>query len=119
MDKHFEEKGKPLDAKERMDLIDEIIHKLAPGNKLNLMIDDGEYFYVHKNEEKTLHIKKEEGCAIFSTQALTDEGWEEFPQNRLMVYKDGELVYQGKKHDGTYVMDEEEMKLLFMAYAGL
>ncbi len=119
MDKHFEEKGTPPDDSERMKIIDKMICTLAPGNKLNLMIDDGDFFYMHKNEEKTLHIKKDSDGAIFSTQALTDEGWEEFPQNQLMVYKDGELVFEGTRHDGTYVMDEEEMKLLFMAYAGL
>ena len=119
MDKHFEEKKEPLTPRERMDLIDEIILTLAPGNKLNLMIEDGEYFYIHKNEENTLsYLELDEGY-VFSTKPLTDYGWKDVPMNQLMVYKDGELVYKGTKHSGTYVMDEEEMKLLFMAYAEL
>ncbi|MBE5899331.1 MAG: class II glutamine amidotransferase [Lachnospiraceae bacterium] len=119
MDRHFEEQRSSLDGQKRMELIDEIVRTLAPGNKLNLMIEDGEYFYVHKNEENTLsYLKLDEGY-IFSTKPLTDDEWKDFPMNQLMVYKEGDLVYEGIKHNNTYVMDEEEMKLLFMAYAEL
>ena len=74
---------------------------------------------MHKNEENTLsYLELDEGY-VFSTKPLSDEGWKDFPMNQLMVYKDGKLVYEGTKHNSTYIMDEEEMKLLFMAYAGL
>lgn len=119
MDRHYEERKSSLDGQKRMELIDEIVRTLAPNNKLNLMIEDGEYFYVHKNEENTLsYLELDEGY-VFSTKPLSDEGWKDFPMNQLMVYKDGKLVYEGTKHNSTYIMDEEEMKLLFMAYAGL
>lgn len=119
MDRHYEERKSSLDGQKRMELINEIVRILAPNNKLNLMIEDGEYFYVHKNEENTLsYLELDEGY-VFSTKPLSDEGWKDFPMNQLMVYKDGKLVYEGTKHNSTYIMDEEEMKLLFMAYAGL
>jgi protein-tyrosine phosphatase len=71
------------------------------------------------NERGTLHQKALKEGMLFATQPLTEDGWEEFPQNQLMVYKDGDLVYAGKKHDHTYVHNEERMKLLYLAYAGL
>lgn len=119
MDRHFEEQKSSLNGQKRMELIDEIVRTLAPNNKLNLMIEDGEYFYVHKNEEDTLYyLELDEGIA-FSTKPLSNDNWKPLPINQLLVYRDGELIYKGKKHDSTYVMDEEEMKMLFMAYAGL
>jgi glutamine amidotransferase len=95
------------------------VQTIVPGNKVNLLIYDGELFYAHKNERGTLHQKELEEGMLFSTQPLTQDGWKEFPQNQLMVYKDGDLVYAGKKHDHTYVHNEERMKLLYLAYAGL
>ena len=86
---------------------------------MNLLIYDGELFYVHKNERGTLHQKELAEGMLFATQPLTEDGWEEFPQNQLMVFRDGDLVYVGKKHNHTYVHNEERMKLLYLAYSGL
>lgn len=108
-----------FDVNERLELIDDIILRLVPGNKLNLLLYDGEYFYVHKNEAGTLFMLEKPGNVIFSTKILDQEDWKEVPQNQLLVYKDGELIFTGTKHEHTYVFDEEHMKMLYLAFAGL
>lgn len=114
-----EKKSEPDDT-DRFETIDRIIKEVViPDNKVNLMIYDDEYLYVHKNEEKTLYMKEIDGGVIISTKSLEDSGWEEFPQNRLVVYRKGDIVYKGERHDNTYVYDDERMKLLFLAYSGL
>ena len=56
---------------------------------------------------------------MFATKPLDRDSWEKVPMNRLMVYRNGELVYTGSEHSYTYVHDEEKMKLLYLAYSGL
>ena len=56
---------------------------------------------------------------MFATKSLDEETWTEVPINQLFVYQDGKLVYIGQKHEHTYVHDEEKMRLLYLAYAGL
>ena len=103
----------------RIRVVDELVHKLSQHNKLNLLIFDGDNFYVHKNEEGTLHRYDHNGIAILSTHPLTREGWEEVPKNRLFVYKDGRQIYAGKTHDNTYIHNKENMKALYLGYSGL
>lgn len=100
-------------------LMDEIVQELSPQNKINLVIFDGEYFYIHKNEEGTLFKLEKKGSVIFSTRPLTTGPWEEIPRNQLFVYKDGNKVFEGARHDNTYIINEENMRTLYMGYAGL
>jgi Predicted glutamine amidotransferase len=108
-----------FDVNERLALIDEIVLRIVPGNKLNFLLYDGDYFYVHKNEQGTLYTLENPGIVIFATRPLDGENWKELPMNRLLVYKNGRLVYTGTKHDYEYVYDEEQMRHLFLDYAGL
>ena len=103
----------------RFKVVEEAVKKLAQGNKLNLLIHDGEYLYVHKNEAGTLFKKEGKDTVYFATVPLEEEGWTEFPGNRLSVYKDGRPVYIGEEHENTYVHNEENMKLLYLAFSGL
>ena len=119
MNRYYGKKGQSLSRDERIKIIENVIRRITSGNKVNLMIYDGELFYVHKNEEKTLYEKGDSSGIIFSTTPLDTGRWQEFPQNRLMVYRDGKLIYSGKKHHNTYVEDKEKMKLLFLDCAGL
>ena len=119
MNKHYIRELNSFDVNERIKLVDNIIRKIVPGNKLNIMLYDGDYFYVHKNEEGTLYKSEHSGSVIFSTHPLQDKGWEEVPQNRLMVYKDGELIHLGKRHEYTYVENAEDLKLLYLHFANL
>ena len=108
-----------FDVNERLALIDEIILQVVPGNKLNLLLYDGDYFYVHKNEKGTLYTLEKPGITLFATRPLDEWEWKELPMNRLLVYKDGKKVYSGTEHEYEYVYDEEQMKHLFLDYAGL
>ena len=107
------------DPEDRMRLIDDVVTKVVPGNKLNLMLYDGQYLYVHKNEPGTLYMKKIEDGIMFATHPLDDGHWMEFPLNVLNVYRDGKLVYEGQRHEHTYIYDPEKMKAIYMAYATL
>lgn len=108
-----------FDVNERLALIDEIILQIVPGNKLNLLLYDGEYFYVHKNEKGTLYTLEKPGITFFATRPLDEWEWKELQMNRLLVYKNGKKVYSGTEHEYEYVYDEERMKHLFLDYAGL
>lgn len=103
----------------RIQTVDDAVKTIVPGNKVNLLIYDGEFLYVHKNERGTLYEKELDGSIMFSTVPLDANGWRELEQNRLMVYQSGKLVYAAEKHDFTYIHSEEKMKLLYLAYAGL
>jgi len=119
VNRHYYQEMNSFDANERIRLLDRLIRRIVPGNKVNIMLYDGDYFYVHKNEEGTLFKSERSGSVVFSTHPLTPDGWEEVPQNQLQVYKDGELIFEGEKHEHTYVHDDEKMKLLYLEYAGL
>lgn len=108
-----------FDVNQRFHLVDEMVRKLAKGNKLNLVIYDGDYFYIHKNEADSLYKREHNKEIVISTRPLTNECWEEVPTNRLLVYRDGEKIFEGKPHHHTYVHNEERYKMLYLDYAGL
>lgn len=108
----------PTEA-ERIKTVEQAILSVVPQNKVNLMIYDGDLFFVHKNEEKSLYYTENEDGVVFSTKPLEDEGWKEVPQNRLFVYRDGDLIYAGDPHKHTYVHDEKRMQMLYFDYSGL
>ena len=108
-----------FDVNERFLILEEITRDLSPENKLNLCLYDGEYLYVHKNSAGTLYILEKDGAAYFSTQPLGRGNWNEVPQNRLLVYKDGQRIYVGDKHPYSYVENEHHLRTLYMEFAGL
>lgn len=116
MDKAIQNKGEVSDE-ERFQIIDEIVVKITPGNKVNLIVFDGDNYYIHKNQEDTLFVKKKDGAAIFSTVPLDDEKWDEVPMNQLQRYQYGALMQTGTIHQNTYIYIEEQYKYLYMDYA--
>ena len=108
-----------FDVNERFKTVEGVILRLAPENKLNLVINDGEYLYVHKNEVGTLYIKETRDGAFFATHPLDADEWKELPENQLFVYKNGECVFRGQKHSFTFVEDEEKTKLLYLGFSEL
>ena len=119
INENLENDWNSFDINERFAVAEDVTRTLAPGNKLNLIFDDGEYLYIHKNAPGTLFIREKEGEAIFSTQPLGRGDWNEVPLNQLLIYKDGTRIYTGAKHNGTYVEDPEQMKMLFLGFSGL
>ncbi len=119
VNRHFLEDFSLFEVNARIALLEDIVKRLSPENKLNLIFSDGEYMYVHKNAADTLFVKHTQNAAIFSTKPLDTGKWEEVPENRLLVYRQGQLLHTGRRHPYAYVEDPEKVKLLFMNYAGL
>ena len=96
--------GGHLDFGGRFETLAGAIQQISNLNRLNLIIDDGTYTYVHTNtSEDTLHFLELEDGIVFSTQPLgaTDEErarWRPVPRNRLIAYRDGRLVRTSVPH---------------------
>lgn len=114
-----EKKERVLTSKERFSLLDEIICELSPENKLNLIIYDGEQFYVHTNYRESLYRCQKGSAMVISTKPLDRDFWEELPMNTLSAYRDGKLLYTGTNHGNEFVDSAEKMRLLFLDFANL
>lgn len=108
-----------LSAKERFGLLDSIFIKMSKGNKLNIILYDGEMMYVHTNYKQSLHYLFKNKAILFSTAPLSDEEWEEIPMNTLFAYKDGKRVFKGTNHGNEYIDSEENMKFLYQIFSNL
>lgn len=115
----YREKGVPLDAPGRFQILDELICQIADGNKLNLLIFDGEYLYVHTNCRDSLYLSERQAGYVFSTVPLDGKGWRPLPLNTLLAFQDGKLAQAGTDHGYEYVEDPEKMRLLFLDYSTL
>ena len=113
------EVGSPLTDMERFDVVEEVIKVITPENKVNLIIDDGELFYVHTNQKGTLHRYQSGKSLAVSTKPLSKGRWEEIPINILYAYKKGILQYTGEKHGNEYIQDEKKERELFLDDAQL
>ena len=82
---------RPMSQEERFRLMDEIICKITPENKVNLFVFDGELFYVHTNYKNSLHWCWKEDALVISTRPLGKDSWGQIPMNTLLAYQDGEL----------------------------
>lgn len=109
----------PLTAEERFHLLDRIVVSLSPGNKLNLLVWDGELLYAHTNYADSLCRREDERGVCISTRPLSNETWTPVPFTTLIAYREGVQVFSGINHGQEYFVDEEKMKMLFLAYSEL
>lgn len=107
LDELIERKGAPLTFGERFVVLAHAIEELSCHNKLNLVLDDGEYTYLHTNTQNpTLYVRVDGDTAYFCTRALTDdEGWVSLPSCRLIAYRNGRMERIGARHG--FSIDEE------------
>ena len=104
-------KGESLSFDERFEVLAREVEALSRGNainnKLNLLIDDGTYIYLHTNTvNPTLYVRTSGDAAFFCTRPLPDgDGWQEMPTNCLVAYRDGQLVRMAARHEHS--IDEE------------
>ncbi len=124
VDKRQEVLGRRLLPRERFGLMEELVTALSDGNKLNLLVWDGEYLYVHTNYADTLYYSEwAPGSLLFSTQPLTDSlpssCWHPLPFLRLMVYKDGRQVYAGRPSSSEYRSSQVDFEYKDLDYAHL
>lgn len=107
-----DELERKLDPEECFKLLDDIIRDLSEGNKLNVMIFNGEFMYIHTNYRNSLYYLKTEDTLFITTRPITDEKWRLIPFNRVIGIKNGELVFEGKKHDNEYFISEDHLKFI-------
>lgn len=88
---------------QRFQILDRIVLDIVEHNKVNLMIFDGETFYVHTNMRATLYRTEREGATVFATVPLDEGGWEPVPMMQLLAYRDGKLVSTGTQHNFEYI----------------
>ena len=115
--------GHRLLPSERFPLMEQLITSLSVGNKLNLLVWDGTFLYVHSNYAHTLHYcRLASGGLLFSThplRCLPAEDWQPLPFLRLMVYQGGETVYTGAPLSQEYFDSEENYEYKELDYANL
>lgn len=106
-------------AKERFRVLDRVLCDITHGNKVNLLLYDGELMYVHTNYQGSLHQRTEGAGRIFSTQPLDLKAWEPVPLNTLHAFQNGRLLLSGTDHGNQFFDDESKMRHLYLDYAGL
>ena len=111
--------GRSLDEEERFGTLAAGIAELSKGNKLNLLIYDGEVLYAHTNFRDSLHFLMEDGAVTLSTNPLSQGDWQPLPFTRLIAIKDGEFVREGTSHDNEYIYNPEDYRLVYMNFARL
>ncbi|MCH5213225.1 MAG: class II glutamine amidotransferase [Oscillospiraceae bacterium] len=103
----------------RIETIEQAVEKMAPGNKLNLILFDGEQLYVHTNYKNSLYYRDTDNGIFISTTPLDDSGWVNVPFTRVLVYKDSELIFTAKNHGKEYVDNIEDTKYLYQIFSDL
>ncbi len=118
MNRAAEEKGE-LDEAARFSVLEKMTADMAPGNKLNLMIYDGEYLYVHTNCEGTLYYTEGEDEIRIATVPYSREEWKPVPMTTLLAIRDGKIVRSGQSHGHTYRDDPEQIARLYQMFSNL
>ncbi|MDO5783755.1 MAG: class II glutamine amidotransferase [Eubacteriales bacterium] len=119
IDQTEQEAGRRLSAEERFRVIDTAVVDMAPDNKLNLMLFDGEQMYVHTNYKDSLYLLEKEGSTMFATVPLSEERWEPVPFAQLLAYQGGKQIFAGTKHGAEYIDSEENLRYLYQIFADL
>ena len=92
-----------LSEQERCETVSKFVAAIAPRNKLNLMIYDGDILYVHKNLKNTLSYRKTENGYLFATQPLSGREWIPFPIAQVIAFRNGTEIWRGERHKGIYI----------------
>lgn len=115
----FYEKGSALSAEERIRIVEQVLQTVTPENKINLIVSDGSLLYVHTNYKGSLHVRQSADGVLIATKPIWKDGWEELPLNTLLVFEDGDLIYEGTPHNNEFFDSEEKMRYLFLDYANI
>ncbi|MBQ8647094.1 MAG: class II glutamine amidotransferase [Oscillospiraceae bacterium] len=96
------ELGRGLTDAERFALLDELVADMSRGNKLNLLIWDGELLYAHTNYGRSLYCSQRGDTLLLATTPLDGGAWEEHPFTALCAYRDGRREFEGASHGNEY-----------------
>ena len=106
-------KGAPSTIKERFNLIAELVEGLSKGNKVNLMIYDGDLTYIHSNMEDSLYyLKNDEGFLVASTPITDDDGWKPAELNKLFGIIDGNIIFESQEHKNEFIFTKEHEEFI-------
>ena len=112
-------KKDPPGIRERFGILERAVTEIAPQNKVNLLIFDGEILYAHTNFRDSLYEMYDAGNVFISTRPLSEGVWTCVPFTRLLAYKDGSRILTGTDHGYEYIPDEASINAVMMAYSGL
>lgn len=107
-----DELERSLNTDECFQLINEIITDLAKGNKLNIMIFNGEMLFVHTNYKNSLYYMEKDDSMFLSTRPLTRDKWKQLPINTVIGIINSEVVFKGKQHEHEFLVTEETLDLM-------
>ena len=108
MNEAIARKGSGLDADERYAVLARLMADLSGGNKLNLVIDDGERIYAHTNTiQPTLYANRQPGIVYLCSRPLGDDlPWEPLTRCALFALERGRIVRLDRVHDALFDNDE-------------
>jgi len=113
VNKFEEAKGAPSTIKERFNLLAELMEEMAEGNKLNLMIYDGDLTYIHSNMRDSLYyLNNEEGFLVASTPITDDENWKPAEMNKLFGIIDGNIIFESEEHNNEFTLTKEHEEFI-------
>ena len=119
INQHERQLQRKMNEEERFQLLDSMIIEMSKGNKLNLLLYDGELLYVHTNYEKSLYELEKENRTLFSTSPLDNEEWREVVFTTLLAYRQGKRIFSGTNHGNEYIDNEENLKFLYSIFSDL
>lgn len=119
IDQKENELQRHMNEEERFQLLDSAIVKMSKGNKLNLLLYDGEVFYVHTNYANSLYELDKGNRVLFSTTPLGREEWHPVTFTTLLAYRQGKKIFTGTNHGNEYKDSEENMKFLYHIFSEL
>lgn len=111
-------KGAPLDFNARFDALAGAVSQFSNLNRLNVILSDGTYTYVHTNTDKyTLWYRQTNDAVIISTHPLGGEAerdqWKPVPQYRLIAFRDGHIVRTSAPHGYVFCEAILELRKIF------
>ena len=110
--------GHDLSFDETFQALTRAVSQLAELNRLNVIMGDGTYTFVHTNTNvETLFFRQADDALVFSTKPLGGEAeradWHPVPRNRLIAYRDGQLVRTSAPHGYVFCEAILEMRRAF------
>lgn len=119
IDAEIDAVGRSLNYAERFEVVCKVVEELAPKNKLNLLIFDGETLFAHCNFKDTLHWSREDDAVIFSTKPLSEGMFEPVPFRRVIAVENGEVIEVGPDHGHEYIYNPDDYRFVYMDFSTL
>lgn len=105
-------KKSPSTISERFNLLSDLISKLAEGNKINIMIYDGDMTYIHSNMKDSMYYVKNDESITVSSTPLDEQKWMNVRLNRLFGLKKGEVIFESEPHSNEFIFTEKHLKAI-------